>query len=234
VRAPLAPGDFSCSCIRALESSRAFSPDPSKYSALWAEKNLGRDAFSLLVAIVLSQNTSDVNALKALRNLASAGLLSPLAIRSASEEAIADLVSPAGQKSSRARALKSIADFFIENPQFSETACIDVDGARYRLLEVWGVGEKTADVFLAVYCGAVKFFPVDRHIMRVTSRLVGKELSYSEASALWSSCAAGAADPRSLHLYLIDLGRRVCRPRSPLCGSCPLAECCALRKSLGQ
>lgn len=216
-----------CEALPGLISS--FLPKDDEYSVIWALRNFGGDPFVLLVSIVLSQNTSDSNAIRALRNLLERGLTSPQRVLSSSDEELVDAVRVAGQYSSRVKTLRELARFFVSNPGFVVSICRDVGKTREALLGIRGVGEKTADVFLSVYCEASSVFPVDRHIMRITSRVLGRKVSYREASDFWLSCARSVGLPSvyKLHVFLIDMGRRLCRPRDPHCPSCPFRNHCS-------
>lgn len=93
------------------------------------------------------------------------------------------------------------------------------------LLELPGIGRKTANVILAE-TGAAATFPVDTHVFRVARRLgwsdgkaaeqVEEQLKIVFKQELW----------RNLHHWLILHGRRVCKARQPLCQQCLLAKLC--------
>jgi adenine-specific DNA glycosylase len=70
-------------------------------------------------------------------------------------------------------------------------------------------------------------FPVDTHVLRVTKRLglVPGTATLAKA-ALSLEPYVGSGDHGPLHLNLIRLGREVCRPRNPLCETCPLLAVC--------
>lgn len=211
--------------------------EPGRFSALWARERLGENPFAVLASIVLSQNTSDANAIKAFESLSSSGLLSPEAIAEADTGYLAELVKPAGQQTLRARALKSLANAFLTELGGTALLCRDCEATRERLLRVWGIGKKTADVFLSFYCGCRTVFPVDRHIARITERLTGmRKLTYDTISAFWLECLreAGIGDPYRLHIALIEVGRKVCRPKTPLCWRCVFRERCLTAKDLSK
>jgi endonuclease-3 len=90
-----------------------------------------------------------------------------------------------------------------------------------------GVGPKTAACVLMFNFGR-PVFPVDTHVHRVTRRLglIGEKVTAEAAHEI-----LGAACPDDLvypfHVLLIEHGRRVCRPRKPLCKQCVLARGCA-------
>lgn len=94
-----------------------------------------------------------------------------------------------------------------------------------QLLELPGVGRKTADVVLSNAFG-VPAIAVDTHVFRVSNRLgiakgstphkVEMELMKNIPKDMWSDS----------HHYLIWHGRRICKSRKPDCEHCPLAPYC--------
>jgi len=98
---------------------------------------------------------------------------------------------------------------------------------RTSLLGIPGVGEYIAD---AVLCFAFKLpaLPIDSNVTRVVSRVFGSDTSRSTVSYYTRGLmgAVGPGDGRRLSWATIDLGRVVCRPLRPLCGSCPLNGYC--------
>jgi len=101
----------------------------------------------------------------------------------------------------------------------------EVPGTREELMELPGVGRKTANVVLST-AFSVPAFAVDTHVLRVSRRLglsrgkdalaVEEELCRLVPVELW----------RETHHRLIAHGRRICRARNPLCHRCALRPCC--------
>lgn len=95
-------------------------------------------------------------------------------------------------------------------------------------MRVPGVGRYTAGAIVSIAYG--KPVPlVDGNVERVFARLEGCELSgpaLSREAWVWAAKNVDSARPGDWNQALMELGATVCRPREPLCGSCPLAPDC--------
>ncbi|AFK51253.1 HhH-GPD family protein [Thermogladius calderae 1633] len=219
-------------CTRIYELlSRRYEIREGEFVGLVARRNL----FEHLVAVLLSQNTNDKNAIRALSNLKSRlGKLTPEKVLSLDVGELAQLIKPAGLHLQRARRIVELASYLRDRlEEFeSEVRRMDVLEAREVLMNLPGVGDKTADVVLLVYFGKPAF-PVDTHIKRITTRLgFVKGGSYKKVSGFWQSCLPPDKYLET-HLLLIQHGRAICKARKPLCHECPIKEFCEYYKSRG-
>jgi A/G-specific adenine glycosylase len=99
--------------------------------------------------------------------------------------------------------------------------------AELRLLP--GVGAYTAAAIAAIAFGR-QTLPVDGNIARVLARLLALEAPIAQAKGEIASAARALAPRRKagdLAQALMDIGATICRPRTPDCASCPLAQDCA-------
>lgn len=187
------------------------------------------DPLELLIRTILSQNTSDRN-----RDLAYESLRARFPtwddLLEAKEEEVAEAIRPAGLYRERAKAIRAALERIKrERGEFNLDFLKDLspkDAERW-LLSLSGVGKKTAYIVLLFGFGLEKF-PVDTHIRRVTQRLGFWDGKGDPHEALEGIIPEGRA--YALHLNLIALGRRVCRPRDPRCTSCPLLRLCPYGK----
>ncbi|MEM3639852.1 MAG: hypothetical protein QXL07_04765 [Fervidicoccaceae archaeon] len=184
--------------------------------------------FITLVSIILSQNTSDRNAMLALERMEKYGMTSPEAILKAGYQKVLEAVYPSGMGKIKARRILNISQIVLENGDFLEKVCELGEKGKELLMQLEGVGLKTADVFMISYCNYPSF-PVDRHIARITERIVGRKMKYEEISNFWKE-KLGASDYKIAHMKLIAIGRDICRKRNPKCGMCPLREFCASKR----
>lgn len=173
-----------------------------------------RDPFTLLVAVVLSAQSTDASV-----NTVTPALFAraPDAARLAAcdVETIRAIIRPVGLSPTKARNLKAL----------SEALCRDHAGAVPRSFEALealpGVGHKTASVVMAQAFG-VPAFPVDTHIHRLAWR--------------WGLSSGGNVEqteqdlkkvfPRErwnrLHLQMIFYGRTHCPARGHDLAACPI------------
>jgi endonuclease-3 len=186
------------------------------------------DAVDLLVETILSQNTSDVNSLKAFGKLKSAypdynDLLS------APESEISEHIHIGGLSDIKARRIKGAlqrikADAGSIDLDFLKD--MDKDAARGYLLSIPGVGPKTASVVL-LFAFGIPFMPVDTHVNRVSRRLglVPEKASIEKVQIILEEITP-PGKYLSLHLNLIRHGRLICRARDPKHEQCSLRPIC--------
>ncbi|WFO76339.1 endonuclease III [Desulfurococcaceae archaeon MEX13E-LK6-19] len=202
--------------------------DPSSFIVNYVK---GRSLFEFIIAVLLSQNTSDKNAIKAFERLreVTGNSISPERILSLNINEIAEAIRPAGMHKERAKRIIEIAKLFSDKnfvtKLIDKLNKVPVEDARRILMEIPGVGRKTADVVLLMYFGKPTF-PVDTHIMRITRRLgfINKN-DYEQARSFWMKFL-DSRDYLETHLLLITHGRRICKSRNPSCTKCLLAEYC--------
>ncbi|BEP16666.1 endonuclease III [Pyrofollis japonicus] len=207
--------------------SRSLKPDWRDYVALVAERLDGdKHPFAVLAAIILSQNTSDKNSIRAYMRLREEIGVSPEDILRAPLERLKEVIRPAGLVNNKAMALKEAARRIIEAG--GEKILLEMPWRQLRefLLSIPGVGEKTADVFLQLVRRA-PVFAVDTHAARIAKRwgLVHEKAGYKEISKALLEFF-GPERSEEAHRLLIALGRTYCRARNPRCEECPLRDIC--------
>jgi A/G-specific adenine glycosylase len=118
----------------------------------------------------------------------------------------------------RARSLVACAREIARLGRFPKTSA--------ELRSLPGLGEYTAAAIAAIAFGE-KVAAVDTNVVRVIARLNGyKEPNRAEIARL-TFAMIPPDRPGDFAQALMDLGATICRPRSPLCGKCPLAADCA-------
>lgn len=196
----------------------------------YREGGHGVNYFEFLVAIILSQNTNDKNAIKAFKNLkAVIGDITPEKIIEMDSKKVEEIIRVAGLASRRSRVLKELAYILSRNPHFfDELKDLDVEEARKRLLNLPGIGFKSADVFLLMVLKKPTF-PIDTHINRIVRRLgiaSAKEKYEDIRAKILSYLSSDIEKLTLLHLLLITHGRSTCSAKKPLCSYCVIADMC--------
>ena len=205
---------------RILEGLRKEFGDP--------ERNDISDPFETLIQTVLSQHTNDRNSGLAYQQLEASFRIKPEVLAEADQKEIERAIRVAGlyrNKSKIIRALsKTIQDRY--EGDLWKVLRLPVEEARKALLELPGVGFKTADILL-LFCARKASFPVDTHVDRVSRRigLAGKEVDV-EGVRRELQRKFRAEDYYRAHILLINLGKRYCIARLPRCHKCPIEGLC--------
>lgn len=173
-----------------------------------------RDAFTLLVAVMLSAQCTDARV-----NLVTPGLFAvaptPAVLAAMSPEAVRELIATCGLADTKARRLVEMARLLLERHEGQVPATFE------ELEALPGVGHKTASVVMNQAFGHPSF-PVDTHIFRLARRWglsKGRDVVKVEADLkrIFPVSAWGA-----LHLQLVLWGRAHCPARGckPTCAIC--------------
>mgnify|MGYP000636900004 CR=1 FL=1 len=204
----------------------------------WQKTYGGQSAFECLVRTVLSQNTSDTAsqpAHDALMDRYGGGDLAE-ALAAADRDELADAISAAGLYNQKSRTLVRLAERVLAEHGGADGFDAFVKGedagtVRGALLDMKGVGPKTADCVLLFSGGRGGVFPVDTHVHRIYRRLgiapadadheAVREVLERDIPA--EKCGFG-------HTASIQFGREYCSARKPAClegpEACPLADLC--------
>ncbi|MDP6403095.1 MAG: endonuclease III domain-containing protein [SAR202 cluster bacterium] len=190
--------------------------------------------FEVMVGAVLTQSAAWANVRKAVSNLKAAGALSPEPIRSLRQEDLAQLVYPSGYFNSKARKLKALADFLGRrfDDDLDSMAAEETNALRAELLDVYGIGEETADDIL-LYAVAKPIFVIDAYTRRVFSRLglAPDKGSYSAYQSLFMDNLDRDVELfKEFHALIVRHGKVVCR-KVPLCEGCCLLDICPTGES---
>jgi len=186
----------------------------------------GRAAFEVIVGAILVQNTSWVNAARAIANLRLAKLLTPSAMEKVPQPKLARLIRSSGYFRQKARKLRAFVKFLRREHRGSLTVMFRTPTAKLReqLLNVHGIGPETADSIL-LYAGNHPVFVVDAYTRRILQRhglATGKE-SYEDVRGLFEKSLPN--DPQlfnEFHALIVHTGKHYCRSRAPLCSQCAL------------
>ena len=175
--------------------------------------------FQLLVATILSAQCTDVRV-----NMVTPSLFAAYpdanALAAAEQEDVEKLIHSTGFFRSKAKSLIGMATGLVERHGGQVPAEMDA------LVQLPGVGRKTANVILGNAFGKNEGVVVDTHVQRVTGRLglshgsdpvkIERELMDEFPRDEWTMLS---------HLMIFH-GRRVCIARKPRCAVCTLNDIC--------
>jgi endonuclease-3 len=202
-----------------------------KYGKYWwpveYPKDVFSDPFKNLIITVLSQNTSEINCVRAYEGLAAKFEVKPEILAEADLNQIKEAIRSGGLYNVKSKRIKELAKAVLEkfHGDLNFVLALPKEEAKKKLMELPGVGEKTADVLLSSRHGYHEVFVVDTHIDRIAKRLglVGENAKYSETQEAVKHFLP--KDERTGGLFWL-LAKYTCRAQNPKCKECPLIGLC--------
>jgi endonuclease-3 len=181
------------------------------------------DPFTLLVAVVLSAQTTDRKVNEVTPRLF-ARARTPQALARVPVREVHDLIRQVGLAPAKARALVGLSRLLVKKHAGRVPRNLE------ELLELPGVGRKTASVVLSQAFG-LPAFPVDTHIHRLAARWglsSGRSVEQTERDL--KRCFPEQRWGK-LHLQLIHFGRQHCPARGHAPAACPICSFAAPKRS---
>lgn len=179
-------------------------------------------AFELLIAVLLSAQSTDVGVNKATAKLYPVAN-TPAAILALGLDGLKIYIKTIGLYNSKAENIMKTCQILIDQHGG------EVPDTREELEALAGVGRKTANVVLNTFFGHPTM-AVDTHIFRVSNRTSlakGKTVEIVEQKLLKAIPTHYMMDA---HHWLILHGRYTCKARTPLCGTCIVSDLCGWKE----
>ena len=176
------------------------------------------NAFTLLVAVVLSAQTTDKGVNKATGPLFKVAD-SPEKMLALGEEGLISYIRTIGLYKNKAKHVMGLSKKLIED--FDG----EVPGNREQLMTLPGVGRKTANVVLNVIFHKPTM-PVDTHLLRVSPKI---GLAEGNTPETVEKSLLERIPPEFLpnaHHWILLHGRYVCTARNPKCDECLIQDLC--------
>lgn len=227
--------------IEQLDVRPAIEEKPLRYIIQNLERAYGvphneraSDPLDMLIAIILSQATSDTNSHHTFAALKKRFPTWDKALR-ARTETIAAIIRAGGLANQKAAVIKHVLRQIKDEHGTLDLSFLhemNAEEAVKYLSQFRGIGPKTIACTLLFACRK-DVFPLDTHIFRILRRvgLIPQKCTDARAHQIMD-----AVVPRgkfySLHVNLVRHGRTLCRPRDPLCEKCPIVEYCDYGQSL--
>jgi endonuclease III related protein len=175
--------------------------------------------FEIALGAILTQNTSWVQAEKAITHLQKIRVLKPHVLRSIDLKQLSEAIRPAGYFNQKAKKIKILAEFWMHlKEKIPERA---------ELLGLWGIGPETADSIL-LYAFRNPVFVVDAYTKRIFSRLgfIKEKTPYEEIKLLFESNLVSSFQIyQEYHALIVEHAKRHCK-KKPDCRGCVLITIC--------
>ena len=175
--------------------------------------------FQLLVATVLSAQTTDLAVNRATRELFKR-FPDARRMAAAPDGAIEEAISSIGLWRAKARNVRALSTLLVERHRGEVPRTID------DLVDLPGVGRKTATAVLGQAFGLAAGMTVDTHMLRINALLGLSKAKGPERMARDLETLLPPEEWVSYTHRVIDHGRLVCVARRPRCGVCPLQGLC--------
>ncbi len=198
--------------IRTLfDRFRAAEPEPKS-------ELIAPNAFTLLVSVVLSAQTTDKSVNKATAELYKIAD-TPAAMAALGEEKLISYIRSIGLYRSKAAHVIALSRILADRYDGQ------VPDTREALESLPGVGRKTANVVLNVVFHQPTM-PVDTHLLRISPRMGLSDGKTPEAVEKDLLRVIPQEYLEHAHHWLILHGRYICTARKPQCSACPAADLC--------
>ncbi len=174
--------------------------------------------FTLLVAVVLSAQSTDIGVNKATKPLFALAD-TPQAMLLLGEERVRDMIKTIGLYRNKAKNVILLCQQLLRDHDGIVPQNLD------ELIKLAGVGRKTANVVLNMAFGH-KTMAVDTHVFRVSNRIplfIGTTPDQIEAGLMK---VIPTQFMLHAHHWLILHGRYVCKAQKPDCGACLINDVC--------
>lgn len=212
--------------------SRFWAVLEEKYGRYWwpveYPEEVSKDPFKNLIITVLSQNTSEANCVRAYKGLSAKFEITPEVLANADVEAIKQAIKSGGLYNVKSKRIKEISKAVLEkfNGDIVKVLALPKDEAKRRLMELPGIGNKTADVLLSRGYTEKDVMPVDTHFDRIAKRigLVKPNASYEEVSKALLDFIPREPDRIGGLFWL--LAKYTCQAQKPKCYECPIITLC--------
>jgi endonuclease III len=177
-----------------------------------------KNEFTLLVAIVLSAQSTDIQVNKATKKLFEIAK-TPQEILKLQENGLKKYINTIGLFNAKAKNIIELSKALIEKHQGKVPNNFD------ELIELAGVGRKTANVFLncAHNQGVIA---VDTHVFRVANRIGFCDEKTPEKTEFALMKIIPKKWLKDAHHFLILHGRYICKARKPECDKCKISAFC--------
>ena len=203
--------------FKLLKQELATYNQPVVSRSKWDE--IEHTPFTTLISCILSLRTKDEVTKKASMQLLKR-YNTPKKILKLSEKQIESLIYPVGFYKTKAKRIKEISKTLIE--KHSGNVPKDFD----KLLELKGVGKKTAAIVMVYGHKIIDFIPVDVHVHVIANRLGWVQSKNPDETMDKLMNAVPKRYWYDLNDLFVTFGQNICLTVSPWCSRCPIEKYC--------
>jgi endonuclease-3 len=210
-----------------------------KYGKYWwpveYPEETSEDPFKSLIITVLSQNTSEINCVRAYKGLSARFKVTPQVLAKAKLEDVREAIRSGGLYNVKSKRIKELSNVVLKKfgGDVSSVLAMSKEEARKKLMELPGIGKKTADVLLAQKHSYAEVMVVDTHMVRIAKRmgLVKPNAKYGEIQRALKVFIPWEKGERTGGLFWL-LAKYTCRAQNPKCSECPIIKLCDYGRSI--
>jgi len=204
-----------------------------KYGPKWwpvhYPEEASKDQFKHLIMTVLSQNTSEANCILAYNGLTTKFEIKPEILAHAREADIREAIRSGGLYNVKAKRIRELSKAVSEKfgGNLAPVLALPKKEAREKLMELPGIGPKTADVILTSRHGYSQVLVVDTHMDRIAKRLglVKPDAKYEEIQMALKNFIPWEKGERVSGLLWL-LAKYTCKAQNPKCSECLIIGIC--------
>ncbi|MBS3144039.1 endonuclease III [Candidatus Woesearchaeota archaeon] len=175
--------------------------------------------FHVLISCILSLRTKDeVTGPASQRLFALAD--TPKGLLGLDLKVIEQAIYPAGFYKTKARTIHKICKILLE--QYNG----QVPTTHEQLLQLPGVGPKTAAITMVYGHNQHDHIPTDTHVHRISNRLGWVKTKLPEDTEIALKLVVPKHYWKDLNDMFVQFGQNICKPISPWCSKCPVAHYC--------
>ncbi|MCA9178010.1 MAG: endonuclease III [Planctomycetales bacterium] len=177
------------------------------------------NGFQLLIATILAAQCTDERVNQVTRPLFQK-YPTPAQLGALKQEELEELLRPTGFFRNKAKSVKACCQALVRDHNGEVPEELDA------LVQLPGVGRKTANLVLGVAYGIPTGVVVDTHVLRLSKRLgLADEKNADKAEQTLNQLLPQSEWIDFSHRLILH-GRRVCKAKKPLCDNCSLHAIC--------
>lgn len=189
----------------------------------------------MVFGAILVQNVTWKSVAEVINKMNTSGLLDSLAILKTENEYLYEIIRASRYYRNKAKSLKEFSKHLQEkyDGNIERLLAQRVETLREELLDIYGIGNETADSII-LYGSGQPVFVVDAYTRRIFNRLgfFERKITYKSMQEYFSEALHPDVEMyKEYHALLVYHGSRVCLAKKPQCFKCALKPMCEYYKT---